>query len=273
MKNLELYCEGLLDTDFGDDDSILTSEILDCFPDCDIEVSGTTLNIKPRAGAYATLLVNRDVRKFKTISITQPGGVEIFFTDNELSNFEIIAPKCNLTLLDFPEVIKNVNIVAQNVKISDVGPNPSYQNLCLKLHENGKLIYYHSNVSKVKWDASCRIDCGVLVITGMHKHSQVWKKIRKDLGYGTDYETSKTLEEMWDIPLMKTLGLNPKSWPNLRNIVITPEALDPNEGLEFFNRRKAGTTFGLIDPMFEFKDDWEGGHSTDLPDSVFRLRQ
>lgn len=268
MKDLSIYCEGLLDSDFGDNDDMLIGGLVEYFPNAKLTTLGKTIIAK--YSSSETLLFTKDLVEmgFNELQIEAPRGtlIDIYYTnDRVLSDFTINAPDCMLRMSGTPATLNNVTIKARSIKFEKMREY-KWAKVTIDVGEDGKILLELPYAAKHSMASSCRFECGLLGIAPLNAYDIIHKKLVK-LGY-SDVTLNSLLEpeEYLEKPLLKGLGINAKSWPNLKNIIIAmTDGKVANYGLEFFNRHRAATTWGRWkDDIAEFADGWEGGPSSDF---------
>ena len=271
MRNLGDLCESLLDTDFGNNDEPLTSGLEEFFPDAKLSVIGKTLVVKYTSKNNYDIIFDDSIRDrgFNKLKIDAPNNtyINIFFSSHNkyLTGFTIDAPGVKLKMDEISWVFDNVGINAAGVQF--IKPKEyNWHKVRIDVGENGKILLELPYSTRHTMDATCKFNCGLLGIAPLNTCDIIHKKLVK-LGY-SDVTLNSLFEpeEYLEKPLLKGLGINTKSWPNLKNIIIaTADGKVANYGLEFFNRHRAATTWGRWkDDIAEFADGWEGGPSSDF---------
>lgn len=268
MKSLKDLCEGLLDMDFGADDDMLLSDLAEFFPGAELSASGKTLIATYKARNHYEVVFNGTIREkgFEVLKIVAPKEetMSIYFAsrDEYLSNFTIDAPGVKLHVDNCPRVFDEVTINAAGVRFIRMHEY-KWRKTRIDVGEDGKIILELPYAAKHTMDPSCKFNCGLLGIGPLNAYDIMHKKIVK-LGY-SEVTMNSTLEreDYFEKPLLRGIGINPKSWPNLKNIIISmTDGRAAKYGLEFFNRHKAAITWGhWADEIVEFADGWEGGPS------------
>ena len=271
MKDLSIYCEGLLDSDFGEDDDMLLTGLKDKFPEAQLSVSGKTLIAKYASKANHDIIFDGSIRDrgFNELKIDTPNNtyINIFFPsrDEYLTDFTIDAPGVKLKMDGIPRVFDNVGINAAGVQFINL-KEYNWHKVRIDVGEDGKVLLELPYGARHTMDTTCKFNCGLLGIAPLNTHDIIHKKLVK-LGY-SDVTLNSLLEpeEYFEKPLLKSLGINPKSWPNLKNLIISiTDGKAANYGLEFFNRRRGAITWGRWkDDIAEFADGWEGGLSSNF---------
>ena len=271
MKDLSIYCEGLLDSDFGEDDDMLLTGLKDKFPEAQLSVSGKTLIAKYASKANHDIIFDDSIRGrgFNKLKIDTPNNtyINIFFPsrDEYLTDFAIDAPGVKLKMDGIPRVFDNVGINAAGVQFINL-KEYNWHKVRIDVGEDGKVLLELPYGARHTMDTTCKFNCGLLGIAPLNTHDIIHKKLVK-LGY-SDVTLNSLLEpeEYFEKPLLKSLGINPKSWPNLKNLIISiTDGKAANYGLEFFNRRRGAITWGRWkDDIAEFADGWEGGLSSNF---------
>ena len=271
MRNLEDLCESLLDTGFGNDDEPLTSGLEEFFPDAKLSVIGKTLVAKYASKNYYDIIFDDSIRDrgFSKLKIDAPNNtyINIFFLshDKYLTDFAIDAPGVKLKMDGIPQVFDNVGINAAGVQFIKL-KEYNWHKVRIDVGEDGKILLELPYGARHTMDTTCKFNCGLLGIAPLNTRDIIHKKLVK-LGY-SDVTLNRLLEpeEYLEKPLLKSLGINPKSWPNLKNIIIAmTDGRVANYGLEFFNRHRAATAWGRWkDDIAEFADGWEGSASSNF---------
>lgn len=271
MRTLKDICEGLLDTDFGSGDESLTAEFEEFFPDAILSVAGKTLIAKYGTKGNHDIVFNGMIRErgFMSLKIDAPKDTYInlfFLSCNEcLFDFTIDALGVKLKIENAPTVFDGVTIRAAGVQFIRMREY-KWHKTRIDVDKDGKILLELPYGAKHTMDSSCKFNCGLLGIAPLNSHDIMHKKIVK-LGYSA--VTLNALlepEEYFEKPLLKSLGINPGSWPNLKNLIIAMyDGKAANYGLEFFNRHRAAIAWGqLKDYVAEFADGWEGGPSSNF---------
>lgn len=271
MKTLSAYYEGLLDADFGNNDESLTSEFEEFFPDAVLSVTGKTLIAKYGSKGNHDIIFNSSIRDrgFKGLKIEAPKDtyINIFFHSRGeyLMDFTIDAPGIKLKFDNAPTVFDDVTIKAAGVQFIRMHEY-KWHKVKIDVGEDGKILLELPYGAKHTMDATCKFNCDVLGIAPLNAYDGIHKRIVK-LGY-SEVTLNALLEpeEYFEKPLLRSLGINPKSWPNLKNLIISmTDGKAANYGLEFFNRHKSAITWGQWkDDIVEFADGWEGGPSANF---------
>ena len=271
MKDLSTYCEGLLDSDFGGDDDMLLSNLTEFFPGAELSASGKTLTATYNSRNHYEVVFNGTIREkgFEVLKIVAPKEetMSIYFAsrDEYLMNFTIDAPGIKLQMDGCPRVFDNVAINTAGVRFIRMHEY-KWHKTRIDVGEDGKILLELPYAAKHSMDAGCKFNCGLLGIGPLNAYDAMHKKIVK-LGY-SDVTMNSTLEreEYFEKPLLRGIGINPKSWPNLKNVIISmTDGRAAKYGLEFFNRHKAAITWGhWTDEIVEFADGWEGGPSSNF---------
>ena len=271
MRNLEDLCESLLDTDFGNNDEPLTSGLEEFFPDTKLSVIGKTLVAKYTSKNYYDIIFDDSIRDrgFNQLKIDAPNNtyINIFFSshDKYLTDFTIDAPGVKLKMDGIPQVFDNVGINAAGVQFIKL-KEYNWHKVRIDVGENGKILLELPYGARHTMDTTCKFNCGLLGIAPLNTRDIIHKKLVK-LGYsGVTLNRLLEPEEYLEKPLLKGLGINTKSWPNLKNIIIAmTDGKVANYGLEFFNRHRAATAWGRWkDDIAEFADGWEGSLSSNF---------
>lgn len=271
MKNLSTYCEGLLDMDFGEGDEPLTAGFEEFFPDAVLSVTGKTLIAKYGSKGNHDIIFDGSIRRrgFEKLKIDAPTDsyINMFFPsrDEYLMDFTIDAPGTKLKMDGTPRVFDDVTINAAGVQFIRL-KEYKWHKTRIDVGEDGKILLELPYGSKHTMDMTCKFNCGVLGIAPLNAYDGLHKRIVK-LGY-SEVTLNALLEpeEYFEKPLLRSLGINPKSWPNLKNLIIAmTDGKAAKYGLEFFNRHKAAITWGQWkDDIAEFADGWEGGPSANF---------
>lgn len=193
--------------------------------------------------------------------------INIFFHSRSeyLYDFTIDAPGVKLKIDNAPAIFDGVTIRAAGVQFIKM-LEYKWHKTRIDVDKDGKILLELPYGTKHTMDSSCKFNCGLLGIAPLGAHDIMRKKIVK-LGYSAvALNALLEPEEYFEKPLLKSLGINSESWPNLKNLIISiTDGKAANYGLEFFNRHRAAITWGRWkDDIAEFADGWEGGLSSNF---------